>query len=74
MIAQQKFISLMIACLLLANSFELYLQEKEPYNEESVNNLQYEFQALGLHRKRIIKNDTINFWRCKVIGPKKNPS
>lgn len=61
-------------CLFIVspNSFELYLQEKgEPYNEESVNNLQYEFQALGLHRKRIIKNDTINFWRCKVIGPKK---
>lgn len=61
-------------CLFIVSpsSFELYLQERgEPYNEESVNNLQYEFQALGLHRKRIIKDDTVNFWRCKVIGPKK---
>lgn len=61
-------------CLFIVSpsSFELYLQEKgESYDEECINNLQYEFQALGLHRKRIIKNDTINFWRCKVIGPKK---
>lgn len=61
-------------CLFIVSpsSFELYLQERgEPYNEESVNNLQYEFQSLGLHRKRIIKDDTVNFWRCKVIGPKK---
>ena len=61
-------------CLFIVSpsSFELYLQEKgEPYNEESINNLQYEFQSLGLHRKRIIKDDTVNFWRCKVIGPKK---
>ncbi len=62
-------------CLFIVSpsSFELYLQEKgEAYNEECVNNLQYEFQALGLHRKRIIKDDTTNFWRCKVIGPKKS--
>ncbi|MFZ7231086.1 MobH family relaxase [Avibacterium avium] len=62
-------------CLFIVSpsSFELYLQEKgEPYNEECVNNLQYEFQALGLHRKRMIKDDTTNFWRCKVIGPKKS--
>lgn len=62
-------------CLFIVSpsSFELYLQEKgEPYNEESVNNLQYEFQSLGLHRKRIIKDDTVNFWRCKVMGPKKS--
>lgn len=61
-------------CLFIVSpsSFELYLQEKgTPYNEDTVNNLQYEFQALGLHRKRILENDTTNFWRCRVLGPRK---
>ncbi|WP_245872593.1 conjugal transfer nickase/helicase domain-containing protein [Avibacterium endocarditidis] len=59
-------------CLFIVSpsSFELYLQEKgEYFYEESINNLQYEFQALGLHRKRVIKDDSVNFWRCYVIYP-----
>ncbi|OOF65217.1 MobH family relaxase [Rodentibacter pneumotropicus] len=55
------------------SSFELYLQEKGlTYNEETINNLQYEFQALGLHKKRITGDDSTNFWRCRVIGPRKD--
>ncbi|PJG84828.1 MobH family relaxase [Conservatibacter flavescens] len=62
-------------CLFIVSpsSFEMYLQEKGlTYDEESVNNLQYEFQELGLHKKRIIGDDSTNFWRCKVIGPRKD--
>lgn len=54
------------------SSFELYLREKGlSYSEEIVNNLQYEFQTLGLHKKRVVGDDTTNFWRCRVIGPRK---
>lgn len=62
-------------CLFLVSpsSFELYLAEKgRSYTEETINSLQYEFQALGLHKKKIIGNDSTNFWRCRVIGPRKN--
>lgn len=31
----------------------------------------YEFQTLGLHKKRVVGDDTTNFWRCRVIGPRK---
>lgn len=62
-------------CLFLVSpsSFELYLAEKgRSYTEETINSLQYEFQALGLHKKKIIGNDSTNFWKCRVIGPRKN--
>ncbi len=50
-----------------------YLAEKgRSYTEETINSLQYEFQALGLHKKKIIGNDSTNFWKCRVIGPRKN--
>ncbi|HDZ6793798.1 TPA: helicase/relaxase domain-containing protein, partial [Mannheimia haemolytica] len=56
--------------------FEMYLQEcGQPYDKETINNLQYDFQGLGLHSlKKTMTNgkpDTINFWKCDVIGPRK---
>ncbi|WP_341580711.1 MobH family relaxase [Mannheimia haemolytica] len=59
--------------------FEMYLQEcGQPYDKETINNLQYDFQGLGLHSlKKTMTNgkpDTINFWKCDVIGPRKTSS
>ncbi|HDL5628582.1 TPA: DNA-binding domain-containing protein, partial [Mannheimia haemolytica] len=59
--------------------FEMYLQENgQPYDKDTINNLQYDFQRLELHTlKNIIingKTDTINFWKCDVIGPRKTSS
>ncbi|HDL1148369.1 TPA: TraI domain-containing protein [Mannheimia haemolytica] len=59
--------------------FEMYLQETgQPYDKETINNLQYDFQGLGIHlpKNTIIngKPDTINFWKCDVIGPRKTSS
>ncbi|MDG2961684.1 MobH family relaxase [Exercitatus varius] len=57
--------------------FELYLQEMgKVYDQEAITELQYDFQDLGLHKKCIItdknKQDSVNFWCCSVIGPRKN--
>ncbi|PJG82590.1 MobH family relaxase [Caviibacterium pharyngocola] len=57
--------------------FELYFQQSgEVYEQKDVIALQYAFQALGLHKKRIIsdknKQDSVNFWCCSVIGPRKS--
>ncbi|SQE31187.1 Predicted HD-superfamily hydrolase [Mannheimia haemolytica] len=59
--------------------FEMYLQETgQPYDKETINNIQYDFQGLGIHSpKNMIINgkpDTINFWKCDVIGPRKTSS
>ncbi|QEB31462.1 relaxase [Mannheimia haemolytica] len=59
--------------------FEMYLQEcGQPYDKETINNLQYDFQGLGLHSlKKTMTNgkpDTINFWKCDVSGPRKTSS
>lgn len=56
--------------------FEHFLQEMGmPYDKDAITNLQYKFQELGLHTPRNVvingKSDTINFWRCTVIGPRK---
>ncbi|MCU9999560.1 DNA-binding domain-containing protein [[Pasteurella] aerogenes] len=56
--------------------FEHFLQEiGMPYDKESITNLQYKFQDLGLHTPRNVvikgKADTVNFWRCAVAGPRK---
>ncbi|HDX0990400.1 TPA: TraI domain-containing protein [Pasteurella multocida] len=56
--------------------FEHFLQEMGmPYDKESITNLQYKFQDLGLHTPRNVvikgKADTVNFWRCAVAGPRK---
>ncbi|HDZ3636357.1 TPA: DNA-binding domain-containing protein, partial [Mannheimia haemolytica] len=59
--------------------FEMYLQETgQPYDKETINNLQYDFQGLGIHSPKNTmtngKPDTINFWKCDVIGPRKTSS
>lgn len=59
--------------------FEMYLQEcGQPYDKETINNLQYDFQALGLHSPKNTtingKPDTVNFWKCDVIGPRRTSS
>lgn len=56
--------------------FEHFLQEMGmPYDKDAITNLQYKFQELGLHTPRNVvingKSDTVNFWRCAVIGPRK---
>lgn len=65
--------------LVTPSIFEIYLQEcGQPYDKETINNLQYAFQALGLHSLRHItingKPDTVNFWKCDVIGPRRTSS
>ncbi|TYG35274.1 relaxase [Lonepinella koalarum] len=57
--------------------FEMYLQEiGKVYDQNAITKLQYDFQDLGLHKKYIItdknKQDSVNFWRCSIIGPRKN--
>ncbi|AWW69144.1 relaxase [Mannheimia haemolytica] len=59
--------------------FEMYLQESGlPYDKEMINSLQYDFQGLGIHLPKNTtingKPDTINFWKCDVIGPRKTSS
>ncbi|MGX2950657.1 MobH family relaxase [Ursidibacter sp. B-7004-1] len=56
--------------------FEQFLQERgAPYDKNSIMNLQYKFQDLGLHTTKNVvikgKADTVNFWRCAVAGPRK---
>ncbi|MDE8035214.1 TraI domain-containing protein [Actinobacillus equuli subsp. equuli] len=56
--------------------FEHFLQEMGmPYDKDAITNLQYKFQDLGLHTQRNVvirgKVDTVNFWRCTVMGPRK---
>ncbi|SMB85268.1 integrating conjugative element relaxase, PFL_4751 family [Pasteurella testudinis DSM 23072] len=55
--------------------FQLFLQEAGMlYDQESVTALQYDFQALRFHKKRPLpdKQDSVNFWKCSVIGPRKS--
>lgn len=57
----------------------MYLQESGlPYDKEMINSLQYDFQGLGIHLPKNTtingKPDTINFWKCDVIGPRKTSS
>lgn len=59
--------------------FEMYLQETGlPYDKETISNLQYDFQGLGLHALNNTttngKPDTMNFWKCDVFGPRKTSS
>ncbi|QLB12803.1 integrating conjugative element relaxase (TIGR03760 family) [Bisgaardia hudsonensis] len=56
--------------------FEQFLQENGlSYDKDSITNLQYKFQDLGLHTPKNVmikgKPDSINFWRCAVTGPRK---
>ena len=53
--------------------FQLYIQSiKGNFTKEEVESLQYSFQELKLHRKyRLSNNDSVNFWRCNVVGPRK---
>ncbi|MGR3807741.1 MobH family relaxase [Pasteurella testudinis] len=55
--------------------FQLFLQEIGlPYDYESVTALQYAFQTLGYHKKRPLpdKQDSVNFWKCSIVGPRKS--
>ncbi|HHE9423503.1 TPA: MobH family relaxase [Haemophilus influenzae] len=54
--------------------FQLFFNSKgiTNFTKKDIENLQYSFQDLKLHKKyRQSNNDSINFWRCKVIGPRK---
>ena len=54
--------------------FQLFFNSKgiTNFTKKDIENLQYSFQELKLHKKyRQSNNDSINFWRCKVIGPRR---
>lgn len=54
--------------------FQLFFNSKgiTNFTKKDIENLQYNFQELKLHKKyRQSNNDSINFWRCKVIGPRR---
>ena len=54
--------------------FQLFFNSKgiTNFTKKDIKNLQYSFQDLKLHKKyRQSNNDSINFWRCKVIGPRR---
>ena len=54
--------------------FQLFFNSKgiNNFTKKDIENLQYSFQDLKLHKKyRQSNNDSINFWRCKVIGPRR---
>lgn len=53
--------------------FHLYFESKGvPFTKQDVEQLQYSFQDLKLHRKyHRENNDSVNFWRCNVFGPRK---
>ena len=54
--------------------FQLFFNSKgiTNFTKKDIENLQYSFQDLKLHKKyRQSNNDSINFWRCKVIGPRR---
>ncbi|XGW41693.1 conjugal transfer nickase/helicase domain-containing protein [Haemophilus influenzae] len=42
------------------------------FTKKDIESLQYSFQDLKLHKKYHQSNkDSVNFWRCKVVGPRK---
>ncbi|MFA1401213.1 putative helicase [Haemophilus influenzae] len=54
--------------------FQLFFNSKgiTNFTKKDIENLQYSFQDLKLHKKyHQSNNDSINFWRCKVIGPRR---
>lgn len=53
--------------------FHLYFESKGMvFTKQDVEQLQYSFQDLKLHRKYHRKNnDSVNFWKCNVFGPRK---
>lgn len=65
-------------CLFLVTPsiFQIYLQQNAKKSDtENVMQLQYSFQELGLHKRRILETgDSTNFWTCTVSGPRKNSS
>nr|WP_233117161.1 helicase/relaxase domain-containing protein [Aggregatibacter actinomycetemcomitans] len=43
------------------------------FTKKDIENLQYAFQDLKLHKKYHLPNkDSQNFWKCSVIGPRKS--
>ena len=60
--------------LVTPGMFQLFFNSKgiTNFTKKDIKNLQYSFQDLKLHKKyRQSNNDSINFWRCKVIGPRR---
>ena len=54
--------------------FQMFFNSKgiTNFTKKDIESLQYSFQDLKLHRKyRQSNNDSVNFWRCKVVGPRK---
>ena len=54
--------------------FLLYFQHHGmSAKKQDVEALQYSFQSLQLHRKyHRTNNDSVNFWKCEVYGPRKS--
>nr|WP_275686334.1 hypothetical protein [Mannheimia haemolytica] len=56
----------------------MYLQETgQPYDKETINNLQYDFQGLGIHSPKNTmtngKPDTINFGNVMSLDRERLP-
>ena len=54
--------------------FQMYFNSKgiANFTKKDIESLQYGFQDLKLHKKYHQSNkDSVNFWRCKVVGPRK---
>lgn len=54
--------------------FQMFFNSKgiTNFTKKDIESLQYSFQDLKLYRKyRQSNNDSVNFWRCKVVGPRK---
>ena len=60
--------------LITPGIFQMFFNSKgiTNFTKKDIESLQYSFQDLKLHRKyRQSNNDSVNFWRCKVVGPRK---
>lgn len=54
--------------------FQMFFNSKgiTDFTKKDIESLQYSFQDLKLHKRyRQSNNDSVNFWRCKVVGPRK---
>ena len=54
--------------------FQMFFNSKgiANFTKKDIESLQYSFQDLKLHKKYHLSNkDSVNFYRCKVVGPRK---